>query len=104
MIDIIAALSLLLGLAMLIVAALGLFTLPDALSRQHAATKAGTIAIGFILLAVGLWKPQGDWWWRILAIMSLLMITLPVASHLLARAAIANDPKVPQREDTPRYD
>ena len=104
MIELFATLSLLLGLAMLIVAAVGLFTLPDALSRQHAATKAGTIAIGFILLAAGLWKPQIDWWWRILAIMVLLMTTLPVASHLLARAAIANDPSVPTREDTPRID
>ncbi len=102
--DLLGILALVLGLAMLVVAALGLFTLPDALSRQHAATKAGTIAIGFILLAVGLWKPDFSWWWRIFAIMGLLMATLPVASHLLARAAAANDPLVPKDEDIPRID
>lgn len=102
--DVMGGLSLLLGLAMLVVAAVGLFTLPDALSRQHAATKAGTLAIGFILLAVGLWNPTLAWWWRILAIMGLLMATLPVASHLLARAAVATDPAAPRREDAPRVD
>ncbi|HAI59413.1 MAG TPA: hypothetical protein DCM32_05995 [Xanthomonadaceae bacterium] len=102
--DVLGALSLLLGLGMLVVAALGLFTLPDALSRQHAATKAGTLAIGFILLAVGLWHPTIEWWWRILAIMALLMATLPVASHLLARAAVATDPSAPPRDDAPRVD
>lgn len=104
MIALFASSSLLLGLALLVVAAVGLFTLPDALSRQHAATKAGTLAVGFILLAVGLWMPGGDWWWRIVAIMALLMATLPVASHLLARAAAANDPATPANDDVPRVD
>lgn len=104
MIGILAAASLLLGLAMLIVAAVGLFTLPDALSRQHAATKAGTLAVGFLLLAVGLWQPDSAWWWRIVAIMALLMVTLPVASHLLARAAAATDPATPAPGDVQRID
>ncbi len=104
MIAVLAALSLLLGIGMLVVAAVGLFTLPDALSRQHAATKAGTLAVGFILLAAGLWIPTWELWWRILAIMGLLMASLPVASHLLARAAAANDATTPRREDTPRID
>lgn len=103
-VNLLASLSLLLGLAMLVVAAVGLFTLPDALSRQHAATKAGTLAVGFILLAVGLWNPSLDWWWRILAIMGLLMATLPIASHLLARAAVATDPSAPPRDGAPRVD
>jgi multicomponent Na+:H+ antiporter subunit G len=102
LLPLLASLSLLLGLGMLVVAAVGLFTLPDALSRQHAATKAGTLAVGFILLAVGLWNPSFAWWWRILAIMGLLMATLPVASHLLARAAVATDATAPARDDTPR--
>ncbi|GAB3734928.1 hypothetical protein GCM10028794_13850 [Silanimonas algicola] len=99
-----AGISLLAGLAMLVIAAIGLFTLPDALSRQHAATKAGTLAVGFVLLAVGLWNPSWAWWWRVLAIMGLLMTTLPVASHLLARAAVATDPDAPGKDDAPRID
>ena len=104
MLPALAGASVLIGLAMLVVAAIGLFTLPDALSRQHAATKAGTLAVGFILLAVGLWNPSWAWWWRILAIMGLLMTTLPVASHLLARAAVATDPDAPARDDVARID
>ena len=101
---VLAAASLAIGLAMLIIAAIGLFTLPDALSRQHAATKAGPVAIGFIVLAAGLWHPEWAWWWRILALMGVLMATLPVASHLLARAAAATAPATPRTEDAPRFD
>ena len=102
--SLLASLSLLLGLGLLAVAALGLFTLPDALSRQHADTKAATLALGFLLLAVGLWNPSIEWWWRILAIMGLLMATLPVASHMLARAAAPERLDGEGREQLKRYD
>ena len=36
----------LLGMVLLVIAAVGLLRLPDALSRQHAATKAATLALG----------------------------------------------------------
>lgn len=75
------------GVALLVVAALGLFLLPDALSRQHAATKAGTLALGLVLIGVGLHVNEPGWWARIAVTLVLLLLTLPVASHMLARAA-----------------
>lgn len=39
-----------LGAAVLLLASIGLFTLRDALSRQHAATKAGSLGIAGIVL------------------------------------------------------
>jgi len=75
------------GIALLVIAALGLFLLPDALSRQHAATKSGTLALGVLLIGVGVLVNEAAWWWRIAAIIALLLLTLPVASHMLARAA-----------------
>jgi len=75
------------GILLLVVAALGLFVLPDALSRQHAATKSGTLALGLLLIGVGLYVNDPAWWGRIVAILALLLMTLPVASHMLARAA-----------------
>jgi multicomponent Na+:H+ antiporter subunit G len=76
-----------LGCAVLLVAAAGLFRLADAVSRQHAATKAGTLGLGLILAGAAL--VGGDWAWggRALAIGAILVATLPVASHMLARAA-----------------
>lgn len=75
------------GIILLVVAALGLFLLPDALSRQHAATKSATLALGLLLIGVGLHVNDPAWWGRIVAILVLLLMTLPVASHMLARAA-----------------
>lgn len=77
----------LLGALMLVIAALGLWTLKDALARQHAATKGGTLALGLLLLGAGLLIDEPAWWWRIAIILVLLFCTLPVASHMLARAA-----------------
>lgn len=84
----VGALLVVLGLALLIVAAAGLFLLPDALSRQHAATKSGTLALALILIGAALAAQQPGWGWRVLAILVLLLVTLPVASHMLARAAV----------------
>lgn len=78
--------------ALLLLAAWGVVCLPDALSRQHAATKAGTLALALLGLGAVLWHPSGDWAWRLLLIVGFLLATLPVASHLLARAAVRESP------------
>jgi multicomponent Na+:H+ antiporter subunit G len=75
------------GVLLLIVAALGLFLLPDALARQHAATKSGTLALGLLLIGAALVAGDPAWWIRIVLILTFLLLTLPVASHMLARAA-----------------
>jgi multicomponent Na+:H+ antiporter subunit G len=76
-----------LGIVLLLVAAAGLFRLPDALARQHAATKSVTLALGLVLVGAALHAGDAQWWWRIAAILVLLLATLPVAAHMLARAA-----------------
>ncbi|MCC7035316.1 MAG: monovalent cation/H(+) antiporter subunit G [Acidobacteria bacterium] len=75
------------GAALLVVAGLGLFLLPDALARQHAATKAGTLALGATMAGIAVIGGTPGWWWRAAAIVLLLFATLPVSSHMLARAA-----------------
>ena len=75
------------GVALLVVAALGLFRLPDALARQHAATKSTTLALGLILVGASLVAREDGWGWRVLTILVFVGSTVPVASHMLARAA-----------------
>lgn len=81
------------AILVLLIAAVGVIRLPDALARQHAATKAATLAVS--LFAVGLalvaWNAGWGWaWlWRLLAIVAILLLTLPLASHAVARAAVA---------------
>jgi multicomponent Na+:H+ antiporter subunit G len=77
-----------LGAVLLVIAAWGVIILPDALSRQHAATKAGTLAIALVILGAWMLVPTAEWGWRLGLILGFLLATLPVASHLLARAAV----------------
>lgn len=77
------------GGLLLLLAAWGVISLPDALSRQHAATKAGTLALALICVGAMLWAWDWGWTIRLLFILIFLLWTLPVASHLLARAALA---------------
>ena len=75
-----------LGCVVLLIAAAGLFRLTDAISRQHAATKAGTLGLGMILAGAALYG--GDWAWGGRALTNDdQSFSLPVASHMLARAA-----------------
>ena len=73
---------------LLLIAAWGVIKLPDALARQHAATKAGTLALALACTGAMLVMPEWEWVRRLLLIVVFLLVTLPVASHLLARAAV----------------
>ena len=54
MIDFISGIFILLGAAFALIAGIGLFRLPDVYLRMHAATKAGTLGAGLVLLALAL--------------------------------------------------
>lgn len=94
------------AMVVLLVAAVGVIRLPDALARQHAATKAATLAVS--LFAVGLalvaWHAGWGWtWlWRLLAIVAILLLTLPLASHAVARAAVAERERLDGTVPPPR--
>jgi multicomponent Na+:H+ antiporter subunit G len=83
-----AVVLLLTGAVLIVIAAWGVLVLPDALARQHAATKAGTFALALVCAGAMAAALDGAWTWRLLLILGFLLATLPVASHLLARAAV----------------
>lgn len=93
-----------LGLVLLVISAAGLFRLPDALSRQHAATKSITLALGLVLVGVALhaWDPNVTW--RVTALMAILLFTSPVASHMLARAAARHAYTEDELREAPRLE
>ena len=80
-----------LGALILLLAAIGLHTLPDALSRQHAATTAGSLGIAGIVAGAALIGGDAAWIGRALALIAIVWLTMPVASHVLARAAYGNE-------------
>jgi len=87
MIDLIAGVLVLIGAVFSLVAGIGLFRLPDVYLRMHAATKAGTLGCGLMLLAVGVHSQELEVVaWAITGII-FLMITAPIGAHLLGRAA-----------------
>jgi multicomponent Na+:H+ antiporter subunit G len=84
----VSALLLLVGAAFCALAALGILRFPDVYTRLHAASKAGPLGAGLMLLAVAF--ASSDWSIALKAVIGLvfLMLTAPVSAHLLARAAL----------------
>ncbi len=76
------------GSAFALVAAIGLNRLPDIYSRMHAASKAGTVGSGLLLLAVGLHSGDIAVLARALAGFFFFVLTAPVSAHLLAMASL----------------
>ena len=77
---------LLLGAAFTLVATIGVLRLPDLYTRMHAASKAGAVGGGLVLLAIALMCFDAGVALRAVVGMIFLLLTTPVAAHLLARA------------------
>jgi multicomponent Na+:H+ antiporter subunit G len=90
------ALLLLAGSIFGLIAALGVLRLPDLYTRLHAASKAGAVGGGMILLAVALAAFDGAVALRALIGIGFLLMTTPVAAHLLARASYKSGNKPTQ--------
>ena len=75
----------LLGSLILLIAAIGLLRMPDIYTRIQVGTKATTLGTIMTLTGILLITPQ--WWGKLILIMLFMMITNPVSSHVLARAA-----------------
>lgn len=88
MIEVLAGLFVLSGAFFALIAALGILRLPDVLVRMHASTKAGTLACGLILIGVAMVFAEFDIVFRCIAIVIFMILTAPVASHMIGRAAV----------------
>lgn len=77
---------LLVGIGFLVLAGVGVARLPDALQRMHASTKAGTLGASLVVIGSALMLPDIRLS-SVAFIIAFLLVTLPVAAQLLARAA-----------------
>lgn len=84
---VLVAVLLLAGALFSLIAAIGIVRLPDLYSRMHAASKAGTVGSGLLLLAVGIHSQELSTLARALAGFVFFVLTAPISAHLLARAA-----------------
>lgn len=68
-------------------AGLGVVRLPDVYTRMHAATKAGTLGAGLVLIAAAVHFADAGLTLKVVATLFFLMLTAPVAAHMIGRAA-----------------
>jgi multicomponent Na+:H+ antiporter subunit G len=85
--EIVMTALLIVGGAFLLLAAVGIVRMPDLYSRIQAATKAATLGVGCIILALAIHFEDLGITVRALLVIAFLFITQPVAAHMIGRAA-----------------
>ena len=73
------------GSVFLFLGGLGLLRMPDIYNRLQAGTKATTLGSIFVLTGLGVYNTE--WLARMLILVIFIIVTNPVSSHALARAA-----------------
>lgn len=75
------------GVAFMIISAIGIIRLPDFYIRMSAITKAATLGVGFIVTGIGIYF--NDIWivTKVVAIIFFMLLSSPVAAHVISRAA-----------------
>ncbi|OSP56827.1 monovalent cation/H(+) antiporter subunit G [Pseudoruegeria sp. SK021] len=88
MTDILIGILALAGGAFTLIAGLGVFKLHDLLNRMHASTKAGTLGSILTLAAAAVFFHDGGVTARAVSIALFLLLTAPIAAHMIGRAAV----------------
>lgn len=81
------AICIMIGAFFSLTAAIGILRLPDIYSRMHAASKAGTLGSGLMLIALAIFATDSATTMRALAGVVFFILTAPISAHLLAKAA-----------------
>jgi multicomponent Na+:H+ antiporter subunit G len=87
MIEILGSILVLLGALFHFSAGLGMLRMPDVYTRMQAGTKASTLGNTLVLMGLAVYQP--GWSLKLLIIAYFVLMTNPVSSHALARAAYA---------------
>jgi multicomponent Na+:H+ antiporter subunit G len=83
--ELIGSILVLLGAIFHFSAGLGMLRMPDAYTRMQAGTKATTLGTTLVLLGLAIYHP--GWGLKLLIIVFFVLMTNPISSHALARAA-----------------
>ena len=86
--DLLSALLVLAGGFFLIVGGLGLVRLPDLFTRLHAAGVGDTLGVGLFVLGFMLLVDLGSVTLKLGLVLLFILLTSPVATHALAKAAL----------------
>ena len=91
--EIMLAVSMVLGTFLVVTASVGVVRLPDVFCRMHAAGKAGTLGIVLIIIAAILVFARDGAGMAVRGVLAIFFqfLTIPAATHLLARASYVSD-------------
>ena len=87
MIDIILAILSTVGAFSILFASIGILRMPDFYLRLFVTVKASTMGVGLLLLCAAIMFPDISVTTKAIAIVFFLIITAPVAAHMIGKAA-----------------
>ena len=87
MIDILLAIFSTVGALSILFAAIGILRMPDFYLRLSVTVKASTLGVGLLLICAAMMFPDISVTTRAIAIIFFLIITAPIAAHMIGRAA-----------------
>jgi multicomponent Na+:H+ antiporter subunit G len=91
MIDFLTAVLWIAGSAFALLAAVGVLRMPDVFTRMQASTKASTLGLGCLLVGAALQFGDFVSLIRVLSVGAFILLTTPVAGHVIARASYLAD-------------
>lgn len=89
-VDMISGAMFLLGSFFLVVGAVGLIRMPDVFTRMHAVSVSETMGVGLILGGLMVQGGLTLVTFKLVCLFVLIFFTSPIASHAIARAAMAD--------------
>jgi multicomponent Na+:H+ antiporter subunit G len=85
-VQILAIISSGIGAFFMLMAAVGIVRMPDLYTRLHCSTKSATLGVGFQILAAILYAGDPAVALRGIAVVVFMILTAPVAGHIIARS------------------
>lgn len=85
--ELVAVTFLVFGAALMVIATIGVLRMPDLFMRLQATAKAATLGIMSVLLGGAVFFDEVGITIRSLAVIGFLLLTAPIAAHMIGRAA-----------------
>ena len=85
--DTVGTVSIVLGVLLTLVASVGLLSLPDVLSRMHAATKPQVVGLLLVVIGGALHLRTSPDVWMLALVGAFQLVTAPVTAHVVGRLA-----------------
>ncbi len=104
MTEIISGVLILIGSSFVLIAGLGVYNLADVLNRMHASTKAGTLGSSLTLAAAAVFFGEGSVTGRVVATILFLLLTAPIAAHMIGRAIVQMRAYFASQDGNTRHD